>query len=278
MKFSSGNKFVITEEGLPIIEVSVQCGSEERHGYFYIDTGSSINIIDEELVTDTGLESSFRGLGNKSSKTRIASVMFKIERNSYVDVFHAIEKKVIPHENNYDILGILGIKFMNKHNIIFNNYKKVIHMNKKSDFSPNQTVINMDYTEAGLPLIQAVFNDKKQWCLIDTGCTFNIACEPVFGDFTFQPITHGDTNVLFSFGDKIMTLPAELDFSVTQELDGKSCELQYKEEFDVPVCGDKKYLDIDNGREIRVLLGNSFIKKHRWILDFGNNIIYTKQV
>ena len=278
MVYSSGHKFVITDEGLPLIEVNIRCGQNERHGYFYIDTCSSINIINEELVNLSGPESSFRGFGNECSKSRITAVEFSYGGEKYVDVFHAIAKRILPEENEYEILGILGVKFMKKHSIVINNKKKVIRMNSKSDLFASVPVIKMDYTDAGLPLIKAVVNGREQWCLVATGSSFNIACEPVFGNHTFKVVSRDEANVLFSFGDKIMTLPAELDFDITQELQGKTSELHFREKFSVPIYGNKKNLEVDNGREIRVLLGNEFVRKHKWIIDFGNNVIYPEQV
>ena len=273
---SNGNKFILTEEGLPIIEVSILFEHNVRHGFFYIDSCSSINIIDENYVNNKGQESSFRGLGNRSNRTKIAKVRFCIGDNTFEDNFHAIEKRAMPKEDGYSIMGILGIGFMNKNKILYNNYQQIIYMSSNSELLDSNMVIKMEYTKSGLPLIKTVFDGKEQWCLVDTGAAFNIACEPVFGDYTFQPITHDEANMLWSFGDKIMTLPAGLDFSVILDGEDKTHNIHYHEEFSVPVCGDKKYLDVDSGREIRVLLGNDFLRRHQWIMDFGNNVIYAK--
>jgi hypothetical protein len=182
----------------------------------------------------------------------------------------------MPKEDGYSILGILGIGFMNKNKILYNNYQQIIYMNNNSELFDSRSVIKMEYTKSGLPLIKTVFDGKEQWCLVDTGAAFNIACEPVFGDYTFQPITHDEANMLWSFGDKIMTLPAAVDFSVILDGEDKTHNIHYHEDFSVPVCGEKKYLDMDSGREIRVLLGNDFLRRHKWILDFGRNVIYVR--
>jgi hypothetical protein len=273
---SSENKFILTEEGLPIIEASIQFEQNIRHGFFYIDTCSSINIIDESYVNGDGLESSFRGLGDSSNKAIVTNVRFRVGDNYFEEKFHAIRKKSMPKEDGYSILGILGIGFMNKNKILYNNYQQIIYMNNNSELFDSRSVIKMEYTNAGLPLIKTVFDGKEQWCLVDTGAAFSIACEPVFGDFTFQPVSHDKENLLWSFGDKVMTLPATVDFSVILDGVDKSHNIHYHEEFSVPVCGNKKYLDIDKEREIRVLLGNDFLRRHQWILDFGNNVIYVK--
>ena len=258
-----------TRDGLSMIETSVVTNDNHRIGYFYVDTGASISIIDNNLVKSTGEDSSFCALGANDNNSQLSIVDFHIGKVAYRMNFHAVDKKLIPQEEGKVIVGILGIDFLKKNKCIIDFKKSALYINIKKE-NPKKT-IEINYDESGIPLIMINGGKGPMPCLLDTGSDSNIMSQGalVNGSFTFS-LTN-KTDLLYGLGYKIKSTSAVVCFFNEGMGDG-----HFEEEFQIPTDEANAMLNIGKNKKVEIIIGSNFMKKNQWVLDFANSIIYRK--
>lgn len=256
-----------TQDGLSMIEACVTKKGKRFKGYFYIDTGSSISIIDINLALYSGETTAFSALGANENNSYRTIVDFKIGVNSYKMNFHAVKKELLPKEKGKIVIGILGMDFL-KNNLCIIDFKHNALYKCTYKVDPKDSM-RIEYDESGIPTITINGGNGPQPCLIDTGSDPNIMSQAALanGNFTFSLTNKIDT--LYGLGYKIKSTSAVVCF-FSEEIG----DTHFEEEFQIPMEEANAMLNIGKSKNVEIILGSSFMKRKKWILDFMNNIIY----
>lgn len=256
-----------TQDGLSMIEACVTTRGKRFKGYFYIDTGASISIIDINLALCSGEMTAFSALGANENNSYRTIVDFKIGEKSYKMYFHAVEKELLPKEKGKIVIGILGMDFLKKNLCIIDFKQNVLY--KCTYKVDSKESMRIYYDESGIPTIMINGGNGPLPCLIDTGSDPNIMSQAALanGNFTFSLTNKIDT--LYGLGYKIKTITAGVCFFLEEIGD-----THFEQEFQIPMEEANAMLNIGKNKNVEIILGSSFMKQKKWILDFMNNIIY----
>ena len=252
-------------------------------GAFLIDTASQHNILNPQILDiieaapmDDNKEialTSFRGESVSAGKTNFD---FLIEKDVFKESFYISPK--ISFDSVYEghvVVGVLGVDFMIKHGLALDFSKAALR-------SSGQNVVNGDcYTfplqfglsQYGLPIVVMTSENKDFVCLVDSGSCFNIMTNRALNcaEMPYQCIKRGETF-------KSITCLVDADVIRTCiELTGidpnskKYSKHLFSETFHV-TKDDWNIIDGEDGiPPISVILGANFLKKHKCVIDFGND-------
>ena len=292
--------FRVEGDYAPLVKVNyMDKDAQEHSALMLLDSCSTVNILSSELDNCIGAL-----CNNENEATNIITCNNSVITSNGVDFSFAFGGEEF-HESFYmgnhhlpriagdlPIIGILGNKFMLKHNLVIDYSDFTIHY---SDVSPeNLSIADCDFFTPmgyglvyyGIPVLPIVQGENQIFTMADTGASFNIIARQTIDDNGFDcqyqeeadsisGIGGSDTeaeNAVVSF--KLMTL-ANADNSIN--------EVSYSSQFKViphyPFTLPQGSCD-KNGNPlppIQAIISSPFMAKEGWILDFGADIIYRRK-
>lgn len=136
-----------------------------------------------------------------------------------------------------------------------------------------KTSTEMSFREAmeltDLPIVTFKIGDRKLHFLLDTGSNKSIINEKIANKLN-ATLTEGDTQVFGIDGNLQKCQMTSLKLSYRGE--------EYEEEFQVlDMSAPFKRIKGDSGVTLHGIIGNKFMEKYKYILDFARMAAYSKQ-
>ena len=260
-------KLIITEDNYTVINANIpdiQC-----EGFFLIDTGATHSIM-------LGVPTMFSGGRNDTNRNIIVNFEISIKNKVFKHDFYVLEKSIKIKE--YNLLGILGTDFLSKFRCIINYRNNIFYWNqpkKRVKYEANFSYpIHIGYNKIGIP-VAAIDNNEASICaIVDTGSNANIINKnAALENCLISTNLSGNESLIEILGKKINATKLGLTFNLISYSSGKISYTEYKAPFYIPTDKNDLFSSIDRRLPIQAILGNTFLHKYGWILDFSNDLM-----
>lgn len=254
-------------------------------GFYMIDTGAAENMLNKEVVRLLGSETAtdetckVSAVDNKGEVCSIVNICVGLDEHRSNERF-CISQSVnfTDHFGKVRIIGLLGANFLTKHQLVVDLKEECLKTatinpvspEGKSFFFPME--FGMHYYQT--PVVGFVNGDDEYVCIADTGCDISVIADGAMkGIGNFEKL-EGRGNVTGVAGTVDIHY-AKVSFSLLSITVGEPRLVDKQDIFQV--LPDHEYVaDYKDGKRppISALLGAKFMIEQKWILDFGNQVIY----
>ena len=269
-------KFIESKEGLTMIRNQVKTSNGWQNKCFVIDTGATISLFSPEVCKTRKICDSIIDLsGNILVSQRCTAILSLAEKDMSIDG-HVVDYEIFPKIAGKQVSGLLGVDFFIKNRIILDFDNGEMYQKEACKVAANNlTFVPMKVGIKGflIPTISLSCNNHELTFIVDTGATSNM-------------ITH----TIYDMGKKIKDIEPYIMKGLVSSYLAKECELEFQIKmsyagrlikhifFDV-------FTFIEHGSAISKtsvlnavhgLIGNDFIHKNKWIIDFAEEKIFRK--
>lgn len=269
-------KFIDSKEGLTMIRAQAQTSNDWQNKYFVIDTGATISLFSPEVCKTRNICDSIMDMsGNILVSQRCTAILSLAEKDMSLEG-HVVDYEIFPKIAGKQVSGLLGVDFFIKNRIIldFNNDGMYIKEAWEVDINKLPFVhMKVELKEILIPTISLSCNNHELTFIVDTGATSNM-------------ITHTISNM----GKKNKDLEPYIMKGLVSSYLVKECELEFQiRMLYVGRFIKHTFLDvftfIEHGtaiskssvlNSVHGLIGNDFIHKNKWIIDFAERKIFRK--
>ena len=245
-------------------------------GFFYVDTGSTINLINSNYLNKKQMINNVdkvAGIGNATTLLKKGYVGIKMEHQKGITkvLCHSMPSN---HQWPDGIIGLLGYKYLKQHKLIvdFNRgalYNKIPSMPfEKSDFSLCTSLENLAIPY--LPVLRFMDNKQKDYnCVIDSGAETNVICQHTIecGCFDYT-ILNKEKSIISGMGSCLETIPSDVNISIlgTHVINGINIQRKFREKFEVAFMKNNLLPSTSWGK-IDALLGIEFLQNNKCIIN-----------
>lgn len=269
-------KFIESKEGLTIIRTQVKTSNGWQNKCFVIDTGATISLFSPEVCKTRKICDSIIDLsGNILVSQRCTAILSLAEKDMSIDG-HVVDYEIFPKIAGKQVSGLLGVDFFIKNRIILDFDNGEMYQKEAYKVAANNlTFVPMKVGIKGflIPTISLSCNNHELTFIVDTGATSNM-------------ITH----TIYDMGKKIKDIEPYIMKGLVSSYLAKECELEFQIKMSYAGRLIKHiFLDvftfIEHGSAISKtsvlnavhgLIGNDFIHKNKWIIDFAEEKIFRK--
>lgn len=269
-------KFIESKEGLTMIRTQVKTSNGWQNKCFVIDTGATISLFSPEVCKTRKICDSIIDLsGNILVSQRCTAILSLAEKDMSIDG-HVVDYEIFPKIAGKQVSGLLGVDFFIENRIILDFDNGEMYQKEACKVAANNlTFVPMKVGIKGflIPTISLSCNNHELTFIVDTGATSNM-------------ITH----TIYDMGKKIKDIEPYIMKGLVSSYLAKECELEFQIKmsyagrlikhifFDV-------FTFIEHGSAISKtsvlnavhgLIGNDFIHKNKWIIDFAEEKIFRK--
>lgn len=269
-------KFIESKEGLTMIRTQVKTSNGWQNKCFVIDTGATISLFSPEVCKTRKICDSIIDLsGNILVSQRCTAILSLAEKDMSIDG-HVVDYEIFPKIAGKQVSGLLGVDFFIKNRIILDFDNGEMYQKEACKVAANNlTFVPMKVGIKGflIPTISLSCNNHELTFIVDTGATSNM-------------ITH----TIYDMGKKNKDIEPYIMKGLVSSYLAKECELEFQIKmsyagrlikhifFDV-------FTFIEHGSAISKtsvlnavhgLIGNDFIHKNKWIIDFAEEKIFRK--
>lgn len=269
-------KFIESKEGLTMIRTQVKTSNGWQNKCFVIDTGATISLFSPEVCKTRKICDSIIDLsGNILVSQRCTAILSLAEKDMSIDG-HVVDYEIFPKIAGKQVSGLLGVDFFIKNRIILDFDNGEMYQKEACKVAANNlTFVPMKVGIKGflIPTISLSCNNHELTFIVDTGATSNM-------------ITH----TIYDMGKKIKDIEPYIMKGLVSSYLAKECELEFQIKmsyagrlikhifFDVftfieheSAISKTSVLNAVHG-----LIGNDFIHKNKWIIDFAEEKIFRK--
>lgn len=269
-------KFIESKEGLTMIRAQVKTSNGWQNKYFVIDTGATISLFSPEVCKTRKICDSIMNLsGNILVSQRCTAILSLAEKDMSIDG-HVVDYEIFPKIAGKQVSGLLGVDFFIKNRIILDFDNGEMYQKEAYKVAANNlTFVPMKVGIKGflIPTISLSCNNHELTFIVDTGATSNM-------------ITH----TIYDMGKKNKDIEPYIMKGLVSSYLVKECELEFQiRMLYVGRFIKHTFLDvftfIEHGtaiskssvlNSVHGLIGNDFIHKNKWIIDFAEGKIFRK--
>ena len=269
-------KFIESKEGLTMIRTQVKTSNGWQNKCFVIDTGATISLFSPEVCKTRKICDSIIDLsGNILVSQRCTAILSLAEKDMSIDG-HVVDYEIFPKIAGKQVSGLLGVDFFIKNRIILDFDNGEMYQKEACKVAANNLIfVPMKVGIKGflIPTISLSCNNHELTFIVDTGATSNM-------------ITH----TIYDMGKKIKDIEPYIMKGLVSSYLAKECELEFQIKMSYAGRLIKHiFLDvftfIEHGSAISKisvlnavhgLIGNDFIHKNKWIIDFAEEKIFRK--
>lgn len=268
-------KFIESKEGLTMIRAQVKTSNGWQNKYFVIDTGATISLFSPEVCKTRKICDSIMDLsGNILVSQRCTAILSLAEKDMSIDG-HVVDYEIFPKIAGKQVSGLLGVDFFIKNRIILDFDNGEMYQKEACKVAANNLTFVPMKVGIGflIPTISLSCNNHELTFIVDTGATSNM-------------ITH----TIYDMGKKIKDIEPYIMKGLFSSYLAKECELEFQIKMSYAGRLIKHiFLDvftfIEHGSAISKtsvlnavhgLIGNDFIHKNKWIIDFAEEKIFRK--
>lgn len=269
-------KFIESKEGLTMIRTQVKTSNGWQNKYFAIDTGATISLFSPDVCKTRKISDSIMDLsGNILVSQRCTAILSCCEKDMSIDG-HVVDYEIFPKIAGKQVSGLLGVDFFIKNRIILDFDNGEMYQKEACKVAANNlTFVPMKVGIKGflIPTISLSCNNHELTFILDSGATSNM-------------ITH----TIYDMGKKNKDIEPYIMKGLVSSYLVKECELEFQiRMLYVGRFIKHTFLDvftfIEHGtaiskssvlNSVHGLIGNDFIHKNKWIIDFAEGKIFRK--
>lgn len=258
---------LFSEEGYTLIKAYSKV--KKSMEYFLIDTGASHSFIFGKHCDYISDET--------DAKTRnMSNIEICISGKSFFHNFWMSNRKV--GIKGKRISGILGADFLQKYHCAVDYRRNILSWSRKENIGKIMFSypIHFGYKKLGIPVVGLGHKDNSICAIIDTGSCVNIIDMNTVYENCIGCQAHGEASLIELQGKKFAASPFSLTFRLVSIATGKLSELTYDSLFYIPESTTGMLSSIKCNLPISAILGSSFLRSNKWIIDFGNDLIYSQ--
>lgn len=247
-----------------------------QNKYFVIDTGATTSLFTPEVCKIKNICDSIADLnGNILVSERCTARLSLADKNLSIDGY-VVDYGILPKIDGKQLSGLLGVDFFIKNRVIlyFDNNGMYTKESWRGEMN-KLPFVPMKIGQYGLcvPTISLNCNNRELSFIVDTGATNNIIT-PAISDCDKGTKDNG-TCIVKGISSSHFAKECELEFQIRMSYAGRFVKYVFLDEFTFIEHGSalnkSSVLNLAHG-----LIGNDFIHKHKWIIDFAERKIYTK--
>ena len=282
----------------PLVKVDyMDKDAKEHSGLFILDSGSTENILTSDILGSIGELCKKEGetgriytINGEYVSVDYVDFSFVFGGNQFREEFGINDVQLPQMAGDLQIIGILGQRFMQHHQLVIDFSDFTIHTSEVSPenlsiedcefFTP--MVVGLKYYE--MPLLYLSQNGKEILALADTGASNNILASQTIIDNGFDCKMMEETDTITGLAGGIEMREAMVNFNLLT-LKGEIVEaLTYYDLFKVAPCNiftPQEGMCDEEGEQLPPVEGiicSPFMAKEGWVLDFGAKIIYKRKV
>lgn len=268
--------FIESKEGLTMIIAQAQTSNGWQNKYFVIDTGATTSLFSPEVCKAENTCDSITDLnGNILISQRCTAVLSLAEKNMRIEG-HVIDYDTLPKIDGKQMSGLLGVDFFTRNHIILDFDKEGMFLNEawkverhKLPFVPMRLGLNGFL----VPTISLNCNNRELSFIVDTGATSNMIASTISD--SGKGIKDVGTYIVKSIACNYLAKECELQFQIRMSYAGRFVKHVFLEVFTFieqdSVFSKSSVLNVAHG-----LIGNDFIHRNKWIIDFTEGKIFRK--
>ena len=270
--------------------------AEEHTGLMLLDSGSMGNMLSHELAdgiaTLCKLEDEgtiVYSIANEIMETNNVRFSFAMGGRQFHDTF-CISTNPLPIKvKGMKVLGILGIRFLEQHNLVIDYSDYSLHTSRINP--SNLSISDCDFffpmevglNNYGLPVIAVIQNKKEIVALLDSGATTNMIAEQTVNSHKFNCFRTNEKDVMLGVTGEVEVEEAILKFNLGTLSEHSIKKLSRHANFYLlPHYIFSPNEECGEGNDaqkppIEIILGSPFMSRQGWILDFGAKLIYKRK-
>ena len=269
--------------------------AQEHSGLMLLDSGSNQNILTADMMSCVGDLS--KRESEKGNIYTFDGVMVSVDYVNFSFAFGGSQFSEVFGISNINlpkvigelqIIGILGIAFMQQHNLVIDYDNFTIHT---SDVNADNLRINdcdffvpmsLGLKYYNMPLLFMYQNGKEIIALADTGASNNIVASQTITNNGFECQYLDDMDTIIGLAGSVDMKEAMVGFNLLTLKEDDVEVLSHNELFKMAphyVYVPKEGECDENGKQlppIEAIISAPFMAKEGWLLDFGSRIIYKK--
>lgn len=261
-------RLIFSSEGYSLLRINLS--SSQHSNYFIIDTGSSQSHF---FVNSSEYE-----LQQFSIQQRKKVIFFKINDKKFKHSFLLHAKKTWRNIEDNSIVGIIGVDFLSKYKCVIDYHNDLFTWSNKIK-QPRDTKfsypIHIGCRKIGVPIVGMGHVDSSVCCIIDTGANVNIISKDALIECTSINKSLSNRAMLDILGCNCLAYPYQVSFTLACSSQYKVSEVSYSCLCYASNALDKILLSISEQLLVGAILGNDFLRKHQWIINFSSNIMYS---
>lgn len=289
--------FRVVGDLAPLVQVFfLDKDAQEHTGLLLLDSGSNENILCGDMGRYVGDNSKIEGKTGK-----VYTVSGDYQSIEYVNFSFAFGGSQFHEEfginavnlpklvGDLQIIGILGIDFMQRHQLVIDYSDFTVHT---SDITPENLNINdcdfftpmtIGLKYYNMPLLSMHQNGKEIMVLADTGASNNMLASQTIADNSFECHYLDSTDIITGLAGNIETKEAIVNFNLLTLIGDEIGKLAYHDLF--KVTPNYIYTPMDDCCDeegeplppIEAIICSPFMAKEGWILDFGAEIMFKRK-
>lgn len=269
-------KFIESKEGLTMIRAQVKTSNGWQNKYFVIDTGATISLFSPEVCKTRKICDSIMNLsGNILVTQRCTAILSLAEKDMSIDG-HVVDYEIFPKIAGKQVSGLLGVDFFIKNRIILDFDNGEMYQKEACKVAANNlTFVPMKVGIKGflIPTISLSCNNHELTFIVDTGATSNMITHTIYDmrkkNKDIEPY------IMKGLVSSYLVKECELEFQIRMLYVGRFIKHTFLDVFTFIEHGTaiskSSVLNSVHG-----LIGNDFIHKNKWIIDFAEGKIFRK--
>ena len=269
-------KFIESKEGLTMIRAQVQTSNGWQNKYFVIDTGATISLFSPEVCKTINICDSIMDLsGNILISRRCTAILSLVEKNMSIEGY-IVDYEIFPKIAGKQVSGLLGVDFFVKNRIILDFDNDGMYLKETWNVDTNKhSFVPMKVGLKGflMPTISLICNNHELTFIVDTGATSNMITHTISN--RGKEIKDIEPYIMKGLVSSYLAKECELEFQIKMSYAGGFIKHIFLDVFTFiehgSAIGRSSVLNTVHG-----LIGNDFIHKNKWIIDFAEGKIFRK--
>lgn len=269
-------KFIESKEGLTMIRAQVKTSNGWQNKYFVIDTGATISLFSPEVCKTRNICDSIMDLsGNILVSQRCTAILSLAEKDMSIDG-QVVDYEIFPKIAGKQVSGLLGVDFFIKNRIILDFDNGEMYQKEACKVAANNlTFVPMKVGIKGflIPTISLSCNNHELTFIVDTGATSNMITHTIY-DMN-KKIKDIEPYIMKGLVSCYLAKECELEFQIKMSYAGRLIKHIFLDVFTLVEHGSAiSKTSVLNA--VHGLIGNDFIHKNKWIIDFAEEKIFRK--
>ena len=259
-----------------MIRAQVKTSNGWQNKYFVIDTGATISLFSPEVCKTRKICDSIMDLsGNILVSQRCTAMLSLAEKDMSIDG-HVVDYEIFPKIAGKQVSGLLGVDFFVKNRIILDFDNGEMYQKEACKVAANNlTFVPMKVGIKGflIPTISLSCNNHELTFIVDTGATSNMITHTIY-DMS-KKIKDIEPYIMKGLVSSYLAKEYELEFQIKMSYAGRLIKHVFLDVFTFIEYGSAiSKTSVLNA--VHGLIGNDFIHKNKWIIDFAEEKIFRK--
>lgn len=251
-----------TKDGIPYIDASLLVRDRKISVKLVIDTGSSYSLIVDE----------------DKRKSAFYNIIINEKIN---DSIFVVDKYSFPVLNGTKLNGILGSDFFLRHHLVLD-FEHLAILN--SSTCCEKKMMNVFYplhvglNKYKIPIVGLIKGENSFCCAVDSGSCANIMSRQSFdGNFIHELLYKRVSLMGCLCMDTANIAPINFQIVCMTSTRETGISLPFKDLFLI-LKENSELLRVFGKRDIDVIIGYPFLKRHKWIFDYANDLMYSPKL